>query len=691
MKLSPAFFKNPINQTKSTDAADAFDKPILTLNSLRRGTNNVQTNGLPTDNKTTLGLYRFPGGDIGPLDGGIGQPAVPPVPITLKSQPVTFATIGNNVFQPDSTSASLATNALLKRLGEQKFKAQENEPYAAYMAQMKLEREVAEAEKTASVADLNLAREILRSAMAERRKQNEDDYLRKMLDSGMSVEDAKDELDEVRRANALQESRKVEDRSYQSKLLLVNLAKARGIPSTVNEPLTQSGPIMNPAPNDMLATAAGNPGDGFGNSPLDVNRVFLTPDYYKTFLRKGRITDEEMDRQAALSNMIASGTAGQFDTPLMLDAKRREIAIENAAENMAQSLSNISKRALVEPLPPSIFAPQLYKKIITDGLGKKPMDNIRMVYRSFEDMTISQLIIAINRALAERPEEIGRLKIFIDDRLRKEKYTKNDLIVLCNSITGTEGGKTSAVSIPFRITDEQITQAMGEFIITGNEQQVRMARQWIAIWEEIIGASMFAEPKRASQREGDEKKNLYYSSVGAVPSPVQQITEKYGLLPTSARRIANVIGEARQQQLDARTIAEQEELSKRRAVQLMRDFKNKQKADRNAREMAEIEETEGAVASMTRAKRLPAPRRGGKTTITFSSPAEGEMRVVGPSPSSVIEKSRLVQTRGEFKVPDNESAWNNMSAVAKDNLARAYNVSPKLTRKQQYTELKKKA
>ena len=518
MLLSPAFFKNAINQTKSTDAADAFDKPILTLGSLRRGVTNVQTNGLPTDNKSSLGLYRFPGGDIGPLSGGIGQPAVPPVAPVFKQQSVTFACVGNNVAQPDSDSASLATNALLKRLGENKFKAKENEPYAAYVAQLKLEREIAEVEKTASVNDLNLAREILRSALAERRKQNEDDYLRKMLDSGMTAEDAQDELDEVRRANALQESRKVEDRAYQSKLLLVNLAKSRGLLANVNEPLTQSGPIMNPSPSDAMATAMGNPSAGFGNAPLDVNRQFLTPTYYGRFLRKSRATDEDTDRQTALNNLIATGQAGEFDTPLMLDARRRQIAIEDTAESLANTLGAIRSRAIMDIIPPAIFAPEIYTRALRE-IRKAPGGKARMTVMSIESMNSIELVIAINRTLASNAANPRLLK----DRLNTAgrvitEAGIDELKKIMNDDFGLVSQKT--IDIPgVRIPARDIQASIRAYKASTPAELTTYTNQA----DDYVAAlnreseSMFAEPKTAKSQSADAKKNLYFSNVGAAP------------------------------------------------------------------------------------------------------------------------------------------------------------------------------
>jgi hypothetical protein len=437
--------------------------------------------------------------------------------------------------------------------------------------------------------------------MAERRKQNEDDYLRKMLDSGMSPEDAQDELDEVARANALQESRKVEDRAYQSKLLLVNLAKARGIPANINEPLTQSAPIMNPSPSDAMATAMGTPSAGFGNAPLDVNRQFLTPTYYGRFLSRTRTTDEETDRQTALNNIIATGRAGEFDTPLMLDAKRRELAIEDTAENLANTLTAIRRRALVEPLPPAIFAPDLYRRILKLGLGKSPIEQARMVDRSYSDMTVPQLIISINRLLTENDSLITQIKNDLSIGV-KEKYDKNDLLTIINNMNPSGSGKTVAFNLPFRVTDQEITKAVNQFRIEPIPEGSKAAiKRWIDIWEEITG-SLHGEPLLAGRRSGgDEKKNMYFANVGAARTSAEQISDEYGVGQGRARRIVNQIQEGRRQQLDAREeardAAEQEKLSKSRAVKLMREFARKSKESRLP------EEAEAAVASMTRDRR----------------------------------------------------------------------------------------
>jgi hypothetical protein len=420
--LSPRFTRGGISQTLATRRMGLLENPIQTLASpsLKTAEGPIIP-GLTTEvSKTYLGPYR-----MGETDGSSAPSAIPmpydifpPNPRSLDGRKaVTFENIGNNTFQPQNQDAAL--HALISRLGEQKFKAKENEKYAAYQAIKKLEREIAEVEKTASPSDLGLSREIVRSAVEERRKINEDDFLRRMLDSGLSVEDANDELENVRRANALQEARTVEDRSYQAKILLTRIAKSRGLMSSVNEPLTQSGPIMNPQPNDMMATAAGNPADGFGNAPLDVNRQYLTPAWYASRLRKSRLTQEQGDRDAALATAIAGGEIpNSMSSEALLSARERELALENAREQVAARAEQLRIRPqrLLVPLPISLYCENVISAIY-NKIDKNNGDLVRASTKLVQDANKTELLLGINIWLNSGDGSIEELRDAIKETL----------------------------------------------------------------------------------------------------------------------------------------------------------------------------------------------------------------------------------------------------------------------------------
>lgn len=496
----------PYNQ----DAGTPDDKPILTLASLNRKRNEVNQHGLPV-NKSTPGLYRF--SDDGAISAG-EQSRLPPNPRALPPPPsVNFVVDGINVYQP-STYNGITTHALISRLAENKFKAEQNDGYSKYVQQLKLEREISEIEKTASVEQLGLAREVLRSAMAERRKQNEDDYLRKMLDSGLSVEDAKDEIDNVRRANALQEVSRVDDRQYQSKLLLVNLARKRGLLSSVNEPLSQSAPVMNPAPNDQTATLGGNKADGFGNAPLDLARKFLTPEYYGRFLRRSTMTQEEGDRQQAMNSLITSGKAAesgiQFSS--QMDAKQREANIEFRSEALAAQLSNLTNRPRLEPSPPGFLCEKYYNEIL--GV-KKPH---RVATLELTSMNTFQVIYAINRMLAVDVTLLGNLRTLIPRIFPNEQSaTRENLVVLATMLNANQSEAKSTPGLGGeRITGLELYRQILESLkyVTDNRVSLRQNAQ---IWSELIGVSegeaakqMFRSPTKP---EGSAERTMFFGKV----------------------------------------------------------------------------------------------------------------------------------------------------------------------------------
>jgi len=475
----------PYNQ----DAGTPDDKPILTLASLSRKRTEVNQYGLPVT-KSTPGLYRFPSDEVGALSAG-EQTRLPPNPSYPKRpDAVMFATTGNNVYQPSQYSG-ITTNALITKLADNKFKAEQNDGYSKYVQQLKLEREISEIEKTASVEQLGLAREVLRSAMAERRKQNEDDYLRKMLDSGLSVEDAKDEIDNVRRANALQEVRKVDDREYQSKLLLVNLARKRGVLSSTNEPLSQSAPVMNPAPNDQLATLGGNKADGFGNAPLDLGRKFLTPEYYGRFLRRSTMTQEEGDRQQAMNSLITSGKAGDIQFPSQFDARQREMNIEFKAESLANQLGVITNRPRMEPFTPVIFMTTFMNKL-KQRIGYKK--EVRVGLMPVSQMDIHQLVYSINRRIAENFTIAGQLASSINNFMPTIETANLDTLrnILRELLSGIDEYKTIMSNVAISASPQEIFVGSQETLQTLRSGRIGQFGRISAEWRRMIMVA--AEP-----------------------------------------------------------------------------------------------------------------------------------------------------------------------------------------------------
>jgi len=408
--------KDPVQSSLIDFRAGGNGVPILTRAS-GQSTAGYQTMGLPGgnkpypgggNNKTVLGSIRM-GDDEGStpasaIVGGVGEIFFPFRAPDRTYPERTFENIGNNVFQPENNDN--ATIALLRRLGDQKFKAESQAPFENYRAQQRLARDVDEASRGASLSDLGQSRDIIRGIAAERRQQNEDDYLRKMLDAGATPEAARKEIEDVRNANAIQEARKIEDRSYQAKMLIQRISMARGVTPMVREPLNQSSSIDNPQRSQAMSEAMGKPGEGFGTSPLDVNRLMMTPEYYKKFLRRSRVSQEASDEAVAFNEAL-TGTGDQDKLDLSkaasgfslatMKGQERQQQIEIASEALASRLEAIRQRQdrIKLPLPlPSVGA-KIIEALYREKAGKV---NKKVLYspETIEMLNPLQVLLAIN-------------------------------------------------------------------------------------------------------------------------------------------------------------------------------------------------------------------------------------------------------------------------------------------------------
>jgi len=410
--LAKLMEKNPTESSRIAFRAGGNGVPILTRASAS-STSGYQTMGLPDGsrpmpgggaNRTVLGAYR-----MGDQDGNAPASAMYPGEIFgPPGQPDrvyperTFANVGNNVYQPQNDD--MATYALLKRLGDQQFKAVANVPFEDYRAQQRLAKDIDEASRNAGLNELGLSREIIRNLAAERRQQNEDDYLRKMLDAGATPEAARKEIEDVRNANAIQEARQVEDRSYQAKMLIQRLAMRRGVTPMVQEPLNQSSSIDNPQRSQAMSQAMGMPGEGFGTSPLDMNRQFMTPDFYKKFLRRSTVSQEASDEATAFGQLITgSGDVDKLKdmqsgfSLATLKGQERQQQVEVAAEGLASRLDAIRQRQFRIKLP---LARTAVGKEILDELYRSKAKKIgeKVIYspETIDSLNPLQLLLSIN-------------------------------------------------------------------------------------------------------------------------------------------------------------------------------------------------------------------------------------------------------------------------------------------------------
>jgi hypothetical protein len=348
---------------------------------------------------TKLGAYR-----MGDADGNAPGSAIYPDDIfsPLPNRPrkyadVTFESVGNRVFQPPGDDMKL--HSLLKKFGDQKFKAEQSAPFEEYFRIQRLVRETDQMSRSGGLEELGASREIIRNLADTRRQGNEDDFMRRMLDAGMSMEDAQDEIDNVRRASALQESRTVDDRHYQSKLLISRIAQSRGGVSQVKDPLSQSAAISNPQNSQDAHLAMGMKDEGFGTNPIDVNRQFMTADFYRKFGRKMPQSQEAQDSMAAVNYLISQGTAGNVTNVSQVKGLERAEAIQRQREFAASKLETLRNRGtkIVLPLAPFVFSDSLLRQVY----GKRePGDTTYFTEEDSQTLTNTQAIVAMNQLLA---------------------------------------------------------------------------------------------------------------------------------------------------------------------------------------------------------------------------------------------------------------------------------------------------
>jgi hypothetical protein len=171
------------------------------------------------------------------------------------------------------------------------------------------------------------------------------------------------------------------------------------------EPLTQSAAIDTPDRSQAMAQAMGNPGDGFGTAPLDANRIFMNPDFYKKFLRRSTMTQEASDEATAFSNLITGEdfvppTQGSFSMAT-LKGQERQNRVEIAAEGLASRLEAIRERQnrIKKALPKPVVGAKILEKLYNNK-SKKGGQSVLYSPETIDSLNPLQLVVAINESSA---------------------------------------------------------------------------------------------------------------------------------------------------------------------------------------------------------------------------------------------------------------------------------------------------
>jgi hypothetical protein len=424
----------------------------------------------------------------------------------------TFANVGNNVYQPENNDAALL--ALLKRLGDQQFKAKAMQPFEDYRVQQAQAAAIAEASRNASLSDTGTGREVLRSMVAERRAQSEADYMRRMAASGVSPEAAQKELQAIKDANAIQEAKRVDDRDFQAKNLIQKMAAARGITPMARESLSQSGAITNPQPSQAMSQAMGMPGQGAGSSPLEAGRQPIDSDFYDR-ARTLRADAAERRQQEQAFAMLAS--EGQIPEPdqgsfslATLQGQERQQQVEGAAEALAARLETIRSRGsrILKPLPPVIIAKDVLDKLYAEK-GKKAGAGVLFSSETIQDMNPLQLLNSMNLLLSTdsraRSAMMSAIKAtFLGTTERPAPGVLNSLKKVVQEMNRGEPN----ISIPFASSSTPITSSQIVTILQDARGDSAIQR---------IAAAALKGP--ASEENSDSPFGSARQAIEAVPVP----------------------------------------------------------------------------------------------------------------------------------------------------------------------------
>ena len=415
--------------------------------------------------KTTLGAYRMGEGDgNGPASAIYPNDIFAPLPARdRKEKEVMFTSVGFRTFQPPADDDKL--HALLKKFGDQQFKATESAPFEEYFRTKELARQTDELARMASVEDQGVTREIMRNLVDARRQSSEADFLRRMVDAGLSPEAAQMEVDNVRRASALQEARTVDDRPYQQKLLISRIAQSRGLASQVRDPLTQSAGISDPQNSQDGQLAMGGSG-GFG---VGVERQAVTPEFYSRFGRRMPETKEAQDQQAAVNFLISRGAAGEVTSATQLEGLDRAEAIQKTREGAASKLETLRNRGnkIMLPLPGiGFFSEPLLRQVYG---GRKPGEETYFTTEDSQSLTTTQAVVAMNQLLSDPAKVRQASQLLRESRvpiLKPDQTASANLFEILRTLVGAlAGGGT--IQLPFVGKTIDLSVASGNYEALG--------------------------------------------------------------------------------------------------------------------------------------------------------------------------------------------------------------------------------
>jgi hypothetical protein len=191
--------------------------------------------------------------------------------------------------------------------------------------------------------------------------------------------------------------------------------------------------------------------EGFGTNPVDINRQFMTADFYRKFGRKMPQSQEAQDSMAAVNYLISQGAAGDITNVSQVKGLERAEAIQRQREFAASKLETLRNRGtkVVLPLPSTdFFCEPLLRQVYG---SRKAGDTTYFTTEDSQTLTNTQAVVAMNQLLAK--DVSGRVYVAAHEYLKNFKIYRNALPspeifeIMRGLVTELTSGQT--ISLPF--------------------------------------------------------------------------------------------------------------------------------------------------------------------------------------------------------------------------------------------------
>jgi hypothetical protein len=292
--------------------------------------------------------------------------------------------------------------------------------------------------------------------------------------------------------------------------------------------------------------------EGFGTNPVDINRQFMTADFYRKFGRKMPQSQEAQDSAAAVNYLISQGAAGDITNVSQVKGLERAEAIQRQREFAASKLETLRNRGtkIVLPLPSTdFFSDSLLRQVYGN---RKAGDTTYFTTEDSQSLTNTQAVVAMNQLLAM--DASGRVYSAAHNFLRQYQIMGRTGLPnpeIFEILKGVVGELTSGATIELPFVGKTISFSAD----SGNMMELAKALDSIKTLKQSTGGA-----KRSAAAYAAAIDEMLQNPRGAGPPPAEATRLAVGstavadLIPgTAAPGVASAIAGLRQ--VEAQTAA----------------------------------------------------------------------------------------------------------------------------------------